>query len=93
MAYVAATRARDLLVVPSVGDEELEGWLSPLNKAIYPAHDRYRHATRAAGCPEFGEASVVDRPFFVREETSVQPGLHTPQQGRHEVVWWDPQHG
>ena len=38
VAYVAATRARDLLVVPAVGDEELDGWLSPLNKAIYPPH-------------------------------------------------------
>jgi len=90
VAYVAATRARDLLVVPSVGDEELEGWLSPLNKAIYPAHDRYRHATLAEGCPEFGDASVVDRPFFASDEPSVQPGLHVPQQGTHEVVWWDP---
>jgi ATP-dependent helicase/nuclease subunit A len=90
VAYVAATRARDLLVIPSVGDEELDGWLSPLNKAIYPAHDRYRHATRAEGCPEFGDASVVDRPFFAHDEPSVQPGLHAPQQGNHPVVWWDP---
>ena len=90
VAYVAATRARDLLVIPSVGDEELEGWLSPLNKAIYPANDRYRHASSAAGCPEFGDASVVDRPFFAHDEPSVQPGLHTPKQGAHEVVWWDP---
>jgi ATP-dependent exoDNAse (exonuclease V) beta subunit len=90
VAYVAATRARDLLVVPTVGDEELEGWLGPLNKAIYPANDRYRHATGAEGCPKFGDASVVDRPFFAHEEPSVQPGLHTPQQGMHEVVWWDP---
>ena len=28
--YVAATRARDLLVVPAVGDEEREGWLQGL---------------------------------------------------------------
>jgi ATP-dependent helicase/nuclease subunit A len=90
VAYVAATRARDLLVIPSVGDEELEGWLSPLNKAIYPANDRYRNATRAEGCPKFGNATVTERPFFVHEESSVQPGLHTPQQGQHEVVWWDP---
>ena len=90
VAYVAATRARDLLVIPSVGDEELDGWLGPLNKAIYPAHDRYRHATRAAGCPDFSDASVVDRPFFAHDEASVQPGLHAPQQGNHEVVWWDP---
>ncbi len=90
VAYVAATRARDLLVIPSVGDEELDGWLSPLNKAIYPANDRYRHARRADGCPEFSHASVIDRPFFAHDEPSVQPGLHSPQQGGHEVVWWDP---
>ncbi len=90
VAYVAATRARDLLVIPSVGDEELDGWLSPLNKAIYPPNDRYRHARPAGGCPDFGDASVVDRPFFAHDEPSVQPGLHSPQQGSHEVVWWDP---
>ncbi|HEX5228422.1 MAG TPA: UvrD-helicase domain-containing protein, partial [Bryobacteraceae bacterium] len=90
VAYVAATRARDLLVIPAVGDEPLDGWLAPLNKAIYPAHDRFRHATNAQGCPEFGEASVIDRPYFAHDEPSVQPGLHTPQQGTHEVVWWDP---
>ena len=90
VAYVAATRARDLLVVPTVGDQELDGWLSPLNRAIYPARDRYRDATRALGCPKFGEASVVDRPYFTREEPSVKPGLHLPSEGGHEVVWWDP---
>jgi len=90
VAYVAATRARDLLVVPALGDEELDGWLSPLNKAIYPERDRYRDGTHAAGCPQFGEASVVERPYFTREEPSVKPGLHTPCEGQHEVVWWDP---
>ncbi|MBZ5606751.1 MAG: UvrD-helicase domain-containing protein [Acidobacteriia bacterium] len=90
VAYVAATRARDLLVVPAVGDEELDGWVGPLNKAIYPAPDRYRNSTRAPGCPKFGEASVVDRPFFSADEPSVRPGLHSPQQGPHSVVWWDP---
>ena len=44
----------------------------------------------AEGCPKFGDASVVDRPFFANEEPSVKPGLHSPQQGTHEVVWWDP---
>ena len=82
VAYVAATRARDLLVVPALGDEELDGWLSPLNKAIYPGRERYRNGTRARGCPEFGEASVVERPYFTREEPSVKPGLHTPREGQ-----------
>jgi len=90
VAYVAATRARDLLVVPAVGDEERDGWLAPLNKAIYPARDRYRGATPARGCPEFGDSSVIDRPFHTREELSVRPGMHVPQQGQYSVVWWDP---
>ncbi|HWY45775.1 MAG TPA: UvrD-helicase domain-containing protein [Bryobacteraceae bacterium] len=90
VAYVAATRARDLLVVPALGDEEQDGWLGPLNKAIYPSRDRYRNASRAFGCPKFGDSSVVDRPFFSSDEPSVKPGLHAPRLGTHTVVWWDP---
>ena len=30
LAYVAVTRARDLLVVPVVGDEERSSWLESL---------------------------------------------------------------
>src|SRR5208337_2359555 len=37
LLYVAATRARDLVVVPAVGDEERAGWLSRLNPVLYPA--------------------------------------------------------
>ncbi|MBL8293809.1 MAG: UvrD-helicase domain-containing protein [Bryobacterales bacterium] len=90
VAYVAATRARDLLVVPAVGDEERTGWLEPLNSAIYPAEDRNRLSQPAPGCPEFGEASVLDRPWDTFDEPSVRPGLHQPQKGEHDVVWWDP---
>ena len=53
LAYVAATRARDLLVVPAVGDEERDGWLKPLNPAIYPPKETRREKVQAAGCPEF----------------------------------------
>ncbi|MBS0278593.1 MAG: UvrD-helicase domain-containing protein, partial [Proteobacteria bacterium] len=92
VAYVAATRARDLLVVPTCGDEEREGWLSPLNKALYPAWDSRRRAGEAAGCPPFGQASVLHRPpeYAGQPERSVIPGLHRPQRGEHTVVWWDP---
>ena len=92
VAYVAATRARDLLVVPAIGDEAYEGWLAPLNRALYPARDRWRKAGPAPGCPAFGDASLLDRPMeFLREgEISVRPGLHVPGEGTHEVVWWDP---
>jgi ATP-dependent helicase/nuclease subunit A len=95
VAYVAATRARDLLVIPAVGDEPFPdgGWLSPLNKAIYPARSDWRKSQPApSSCPQFGAASVIERPLdYDREgEFSVRPGLIRPQTGEHEVVWWDP---
>ena len=97
VAYVAATRARDLLVVPGVGDEARPGWLEPLNKALYPA--QRRGSEPAAGCPGFGESSVLERPmeveqqFFGGDDPSVRPGRHRmePEGGRpYDVVWWDP---
>jgi ATP-dependent exoDNAse (exonuclease V) beta subunit len=92
VAYVAATRARDLLVIPAVGDEERDGWLGPLNKAIYPSRDQRRAKAAAKGCPPFaGDRTVLQRPFdFNQPEDSVRPGLHVPQTGDHRVVWWDP---
>jgi ATP-dependent helicase/nuclease subunit A len=94
VAYVAATRARDLLVVPACGDEPFPqgNWLSPLNKALYPSRDDWRKSQPAPGCPKFGTASIVERPMdYDREaEFSVLPGLIAPQQGSHDVVWWDP---
>jgi ATP-dependent exoDNAse (exonuclease V) beta subunit len=93
VAYVASTRARDLLVISAVGDEEREGWLGPLNKAIYPARDKRRDRAAAPGCPAFaGGRTVLERPteYFGQPEDSVRPGLHTPQAGDHQVVWWDP---
>jgi len=92
VAYVAATRARDLLVVPVVGDEERDGWLAPLNKAIYPAQDRWRHPKAASYISFKGTRTVLDRPLdsISQDEPSVKPGLHTPRCGMHSVVWWDP---
>jgi ATP-dependent exoDNAse (exonuclease V) beta subunit len=93
VAYVAATRARDLLVVPAVGDEMFEGWLSPLNKALYPARADWRRSQQpVAGCPKFGARTVVERPmeYDREEEFSVRPGLVHPEHGAHSVVWWDP---
>jgi len=101
LAYVAATRARDLLVVPALGDGPWEGgWFSPLNRALYPPVARRRGATRGPKCPAFkSKDSVLQRP---NEEpatpSTVCPGQHafelgsesTPTPSAYSVVWWDP---
>ena len=92
VAYVAATRARDLLVVPAVGDGPWEGWLSPLNRALYPATSDWRRAHPVDGCPRFGDSSVLERPMHHDGEIegSVKPGLHGFADHGYQVVWWDP---
>jgi ATP-dependent exoDNAse (exonuclease V) beta subunit len=91
IAYVAATRARDLLVVAALGEEERQGgWLSPLNDALYPLRERWRAPEKAPGCPKFGETTVLNRPADQWEEVSVKPGLHSAKTGGHPVAWFDP---
>jgi len=96
VAYVAATRARDLLVVPAVGDQRFgetrdpetgvvspSGWIAPLNDAIYPPPPEWGDAEPAPGCPTFGRSSVLDPPPD-GVSAGVRPGRHG------DVVWWDP---
>ena len=91
IAYVAATRARDLLVVSAIGEEDWQGgWLNPLHDALYPTEERWRMPADAAGCPKFGHTTVLNRPPDQPEEVSVKPGLHRPKCGDHSVVWFDP---
>ncbi|HXH07404.1 MAG TPA: UvrD-helicase domain-containing protein [Vicinamibacterales bacterium] len=99
LAYVAATRARDLLVVCAVGDGPQESWLAPLNKAVYPPMARRRDRRAAPGCPPFAHRdSVCVRPDGdpARPDT-VCPGLHlfewiapAGERTSYGVVWWDP---
>jgi ATP-dependent helicase/nuclease subunit A len=91
LAYVAATRARDLLVVPAIGDEERKGWIEPLNRAIYPPVEVRRQQVRAPGCPQFrSKDSVLIRPNGDPASLiTVCPGLQTFG-ASHSVVWWDP---
>jgi ATP-dependent exoDNAse (exonuclease V) beta subunit len=96
VAYVAATRARDLLVVPAIGDEPYtEGWASPLNAAIYPEPGSCRHQVQAEGCPVFtSRDSVLERPDGdPARSTTVCPGRHDLRtaDGEHTVVWWSPE--
>ncbi len=91
--YVAATRARDLLVVCAVGDQPFEGWLATLNPVLYPPQgSSFKPETnQPEGCPKFGPDNVVTRPQKAfRPLGSVTPGSHKPRAGEHSVVWWDP---
>jgi ATP-dependent exoDNAse (exonuclease V) beta subunit len=91
LAYVAVTRARDLLVVPVVGDEERESWLQALEPVVFPEVAKKRKPAPMPGYA-FGDDSVVDRSSKTdRMPTdSVAPGIHRPRAGSHSVVWWDP---
>ena len=97
VAYVAATRARDLLVVPAVGDGPREGgWTSPLDIPIYPPETERRSPERAPACPRFGRDTVLQRPDGdPASALTVAPGLHrfagaAGGDAAHAVVWWDP---
>ena len=96
LAYVAATRARDLLVVPAVGDQPFAGgWTGPLDAGVYPPEAGRRDPGAAPGCPAFRKDSVLERPNdeIARRDT-VAPGLHRIVTGgpdeAFDVVWWDP---
>jgi len=99
VAYVAATRARDLLVVPVIGDfrandSQIENsWTQVLEPAVYPERPKRRQPRDAVGCPQFQQDDcVLNRPSAAYEASSdtVMPGAHDPQVGEHEVVWWSP---
>lgn len=94
LAYVAATRARDLLVVPAVGDEPWEGgWLSPLNRALYPPIEKRRLPARGPKCPAFkSKDTVLARPNDEpASQSTVAPGQYQlADEGGFAVVWWDP---
>jgi ATP-dependent helicase/nuclease subunit A len=89
LAYVAATRARELLVLPVVGDEPIAGWIQVFDRVLYPS--LRRSAKVAPGCPPFGDDSVFERPERARRdfESSVKPGRYDAV-ATHGVVWWDP---
>jgi ATP-dependent helicase/nuclease subunit A len=91
LTYVAATRARDLLVVPAIGDAPYDGgWLDPLVPAIYPPASERRTPGRAAGVPEFTSKDTV---LFRPDGDPATP--HTVAPGtfafaEYSVSWWDP---
>ncbi len=91
LVYVAATRAREILVAPIVGEGTLDGWLSPLEDVLHPRRDEERRPRAAPGCPPFGKESVLVRSDEADPRTlSISPGLHTARAGAHRLVVWDP---
>ena len=88
LAYVAATRARDVLVVPTIGDEVFEGgWLDPLMPAVYPSlFAREGRVAAAPGCPAFASKdSVLQRPDGdPARPTTVAPGMYRFGAGRDQ---------
>ena len=92
VAYVAATRARDLWSCRHAATSRSRGG----SRSSTPCSIRPR--TRAGGsqpapcCPAFGEESVLERGPKGKPPAagSVRPGLHIPAAGGGPVVWWDP---
>ena len=97
IAYVAATRARDVLVVPAIGDEPFDGWVAPLNRAVYPAVAARRDGKPSAGVPPFASRdTVLERPDGdPAGPATVAPGAHrlgdAGAQAGYDVVWWSPE--
>ncbi len=92
LAYVAATRARDLLVVPVTGVGAVDGWVADLNRALYPARESAYDAAPAPGLPVRGAATVLGLPdgYSGEPPRSIRPGLHRAREGGHAVAWFDP---
>jgi ATP-dependent helicase/nuclease subunit A len=95
VAYVAATRARDVLVVPVLGEKPLSqcldrpSWLAPLEEALYPPREAY-------GAPIASEGLSLHSVCAGSEEhperlpNTVRPGRHVLKGGSYSVHWWDP---
>lgn len=81
LLYVAATRARDILLVPTLPErkgheERFESWLGPLDPIL--------HAAPGETSPGSGRSSTGSA-----LAAGVGAGWHTPQLGTHRVFWAD----
>ena len=101
LSYVAATRARDMIVVPVLGDapHNLQGgkggpsWCDDFGPAVYPdsAHAKFPIVAPYLKVP-FKRDSVLDRKTArnVDPGQAIVPGIHRARKGNHFVLVWDP---
>ncbi|MDP1822808.1 MAG: UvrD-helicase domain-containing protein [Archangium sp.] len=90
LTYVAATRARDVLVVPVCSEKRWkDAWTEVLYPALYPQLGFEHEPKPAPGCPPFGRDPILDRDGPVPNEVPL-PGLHRAATMKNGVVWWDP---
>ncbi|GMU59255.1 MAG: ATP-dependent DNA helicase [Myxococcaceae bacterium] len=90
ITYVAATRAKDLLVIPAVGDKRWDDtWTEVLYPSVYPPEASAHDPKPAPGCPDLGRDVIVGREGSVPSFVPL-PGLHRSETGKNRVVWWGP---
>jgi ATP-dependent helicase/nuclease subunit A len=90
IGYVAATRAKDLLVVSASGMGPWEeSWLTPVYGALYPAQDQWPAPETFPHLRTQGWATVLDFPPGNEDAVSVRPGMHQTVAG-NRVFWFDP---
>ena len=104
LAYVAATRARDVLVVPGIGDGPYDGgWLDALMPSIYPREPRSPKSAR--GVPLFkskdtvlarpdadpaGPSTVAPGTFLFSARSPESNVAPSEMEASYSVTWWDP---
>jgi ATP-dependent helicase/nuclease subunit A len=90
IGYVAATRAKDLLVVSASGMGPWEeSWLTPVYGALYPEKDQWGLPESYPDLNTQGRATVLDFPPDNEDAVSVRPGMHRTA-ARNRVFWFDP---
>jgi ATP-dependent helicase/nuclease subunit A len=90
IGYVAASRAKDLLVVSASGMGPWEeSWLTPVYGALYPDKNQWRTPEGYPHLNAEGWATVLDIPPDNEDVISVRPGMHRTTAG-NRVFWFDP---
>ena len=84
LAYVAATRARDLIVVTAIGTQEWDGWISPLNAAVYPPTEHWHSSQSPEWCKYGEQNTVLDWDNSLGSVQSIKSGLHAPDKAATE---------